>query len=509
MFSLIECLRSGVITPILYTTNGHGPVTKRFRDQGAPWSPFVFLTLALTLLGTRSGHTQTQFEAVTEEVGIKGLCCTEIAWGDYDNDGWVDLYSDLLWHNQNGTFTQVDGPFEGPGIWGDYDNDGDLDLYLYSEGPLIRNDGPDGFTDVRHILDSRPMLVCRSAAWADFNGDGFLDLYITGYEIWESSHEWHDVIFRNNGGKSFTRVWQTPHIRRTRGVTCADYDEDGDIDIYVSNYRLQPNYLFRNDGDFHFTDVAAAVGNVDGDGGSGAWGHSVGSAWCDFDNDGHFDLFVGNFSHPPAYQDRCKIYRAISGKEMFTFQEQPGEIVRWQESYATCAFGDYDNDGFVDLYLTTRYPGDTGVLFHNAMADPTTDKWTLNDATVDSRTSHNNPGSYQAAWADFDNDGDLDLATSGLIMRNRGNGQHWLKVRLQGSGVNAFAIGARVQIQIGKWKLIRQVEGGTGEGNQNDLTLHFGLGKHKDPVEIEVQWPDGTQQLETSAVDRCIEIFKP
>ena len=112
-------------------------------------------------------------------------------------------------------------------------------------------------------------------------------------------------------------------------MTCADYDDDGDLDIYVSNYRLQPNYLFRNDGDFHFTDVAVAAGNVDGDGESGAWGHTVGSAWCDFDNDGYFDLFVGNFSHPPAYQDRCKIYRNVKGDDGFTFEEKPGEIVHW------------------------------------------------------------------------------------------------------------------------------------------------------------------------------------
>ena len=469
-------------------------------------SPIFCAVLVLVLFGTVPGHGQ--FDEVTEAVGIKGLCCTEVAWGDYDNDGWVDIYSDLLWHNQKGRFTQVDGPFEGPGIWGDYDNDGDLDLYLYAEGPLLRNDGADGFTDVRDILDSRPMLICRSAAWVDFNGDGFLDLYITGYEIWESSYEWHDVIFRNNGGKSFTRIWQTPHIRRARGVTCADYDDDGDLDIYVSNYRLQPNYLFRNDGDFHFTDVAVAAGNVDRDGESGAWGHTVGSAWCDFDNDGYFDLFVGNFSHPPAYQDRCKIYRNVKGDDGFIFEEKPGEIVHWQESYATPAFGDYDNDGFLDLYLTTKYSRDHSVLFNNASVESSVDEWVLRDVTVASGTQHSNPGSYQGAWADFDNDGNLDLASGGLIFRNQGNDNHWIKVRLNGNGVNAFAIGAQVRIEIGHWKLIRQVEGGTGEGNQNDLTLHFGLGKQEDPVAIEIQWPDGTKQVQNSDVDRVIEIAK-
>lgn len=466
----------------------------------------VCCTLPLFMPGTAVGDTK--FEEVTEAVGIKGFCCTEVAWGDFDNDGWVDAYSDVLWRNVGGTFVQVDGPFEGPGIWGDYDNDGDLDLYLYAEGPLLRNDGADGFTDVRGILDSRPMRICRSAAWGDFNGDGYLDLYITGYELWESDHEWHDVIFRNNGGKSFTRVWQTPQIRRTRGVTCADYDEDGDLDIYVSNYRLQPNYLFRNDGNFEFTDVAAALGNVDGDGDAGAWGHTTGSAWCDFDNDGRLDLFVGNFSHPPAYQDRCKIYRNVKTDDGCSFQEQPGEIVRWQESYATPAFGDYDNDGWVDLFLTTKYGGDHGALFHNGSAESPDGRWVLNDVTVASGTKHQNPGSTQAAWADFDNDGDLDLATSGLLFRNPGNDNHWLKVRLKGDGVNAFAIGAQVRVLTGDRRMTRQVEGGTGEGNQNDLTLHFGLGSQKEPVEIEVRWPDGTKQVQDSAVDETVEIVK-
>ncbi len=496
-------------------------MTRRYNGRWNHIGTGIFAVFALA-----TAVKGVQFEEVTNAIGVNGFCCTEVAWGDYNNDGWVDIYSDSLWRNNEGEFAKVAGPFEGPGVWGDFDNDGDLDLYMYSEGSLARNDGDDKFTDVRGILDERAIGICRAAAWGDFNGDGYLDLYMTGYENWDTGGEWHDVIFRNNAGKSFTNIWQTPSIRRARGVTCADYDEDGDLDIYVSNYRLQPNWLFRNDGDFTFTDVAMDVSSVAGDGGQGAWGHSVGSAWCDFDNDGHIDLFVGNFSHPPAYQDRCKFYRNVATVDGRNFQAHPGEILRWQESYGTPAFGDFDNNGFLDLYLTTLYGGDRSSLFQNTSAalniHPGEDvvglpagSWTMADVTDATGTGHS--GSYQAGWADFDNDGDLDLATGGLIFRNlmnedtpEGERHHWLKVRLKGEGINAYAIGAEVRIRPnrGRWILTRQVEGGTGEGNQNDLTLHFGLRNHATAVELQVIWPDGTEQVQTSEVDRTVEIVK-
>ena len=460
------------------------------------------------------------FEDVTDSV-INGITNNKVAWGDFNNDGWVDVYCSVLWRNEGGEkFTEVDGPFGGEGIWGDYDNDGDLDLYLYDSGRLLQNNGKDGFLDVSHLLPERDIGSCRCATWGDFNGDGYLDLYITGYEIWETGAEWHDIIFANQQGESFTQVWQTPKVYRARAVTCADYDEDGDLDIYVSNYRLQPNWLWQNNGDFQFTNVAVEAGNVDGDGDLGAWGHTIGSAWCDFDNDGHIDLFVGNFSHAPAYQDRCKIYRNIQSADGFTFQEQNDEIIPWQESYASPAFGDYDNDGFVDLYHTAVYGGDHSLLYRNASAELSPDgppadfpadkspigKWNLVDVSDVTGTQCDN--SYQAAWADYDNDGDLDLMAGGRLFRNPGNANHWLKLRLTGDGGNAYAIGAQARVHIGNWRITRAVEGATGEGNQNDLTLHFGIGKRTDPVDIEIRWPDGTRKTLKSSVDKTVEIIK-
>jgi ASPIC and UnbV/FG-GAP-like repeat len=238
-----------------------------------------------------------------------------------------------------------------------------------------------------------------------------------------------------------------------------------------------PNLLWKNDSKGKFTDVAHAYGAA-GNQKLGAYGHTIGSAWGDLDNDGHLDLFVGNFSHPPDYQDRSQFLRNKGPKHKFHFEDMTKVAkLRWQESYASPTLGDYDNDGLLDLYFTTVYAGITPAL------------------------------TYQAAWADFDNDGQLDLVTGGRLFRNPGTKNHWLKVHLEGAGkVNRAAIGAQVRLCLGDQTLTRQVEGATGQGNQNDLTLHFGLGNHKDSVKLEIRWTDGTRQELETAVDRTITV---
>ena len=420
----------------------------------------VSLLALLTLLSTASTVT-AEFKDGNKQLGISPG--GKAAFIDYNNDGWIDLFAGQLWKNEGGKKFVPAKDSKAPGgevIWGDFDNDGNVDVFQFTgAGSLHRNKGDGTFEAVE--FPKLPTVNSRGASWLDINNDGLLDLYVGGYEIWTKTVH-PDAIYINQGGGKFAKHWQSKDGNYSaRGVTAGDFNEDGFVDVYVSNYRLQPNHLWQNGGKGKglFSNVAMDVGAagkpsqvIPYTGGIRypVCGHTIGSCFGDMDNDGHLDIFVGNFAHGAAYQNRSQFLKNLGPKGKYKFEDKTaGSGLGYQESYASPALGDFDNDG------------------------------------------------------------DLDLATSGLIMRNRGNGQHWLKVRLQGSGVNAFAIGARVQIQIGKWKLIRQVEGGTGEGNQNDLTLHFGLGKHKDPVEIEVQWPDGTQQLETSAVDRCIEIFKP
>ena len=467
------------------------------------------------------------FENVTQEMGIMGSGSTA-AWGDYDNDGWVDLYDGRLWHNTLGShgkgFEQISMPVTGDGIWADYDNDGFLDLYMIQQHKLVRFDG-EKFMDVSNLLPPKQIMRSYGATWGDFDGDGFVDLYVTGFETINNAEPIYDIILKNEAGKGFQHVWNARWKYAGRGVTVADYDEDGDTDIYVSNYRLLPNYMWRNNGSGSFHDSGGNNG-TSGDGAGKAWGHTIGSCWGDFDNDGHIDLFVGNFSHAPAYQDRCKFYRNLGPEGDYGFADLSGEIdFRWQESYASPALGDVDGDGFLDVVITTYYAGDKAMMVVNRSADlataPPTNlshdqspigKWTFIEVTEDvgilaQRTS-------QAAWADFDNDGDLDLMLGGKLLRNNMPARSWLKVKLDApskgveKSVNRAAIGATVRLHVNGWVLTRTVEGATGQANQNDLTLHFGLGDYSGTVNIEVAWPDGSLQETTVEVDRLVKITK-
>lgn len=451
----------------------------------------LYSTAWVVAAAMTSAAVAAPFEDVTEEVGLKGLSGGVAAWGDYNNDGWPDLYTGgQLWRNEKGKrFTRVTGvPLSGDGIWGDFDNDGWLDLFSWNgKGNVFRNLKGKGFQPIGKAFPQLPMPVSLGAVWGDFDGDGFLDLYVGGYETWGKAN-YVDAIYRNRGNGTFAEVWRTKgRPQPARGITAADFDEDGDLDVYVSNYRLAPNLLWQNDGKGKFTDIATKTKTA-GDGGLGAWGHTIGSAWGDFDNDGHFDLFVGNFSHPPSYQDRPKFLRNGGPAGKFVFEDKSKTAgLKWQESYASPALADFDNDGRLDLFFTTVYRGDRSVLYRNRGG------WKFENATAGSKVDM--PTTYQAAWADFDGDGYLDLVTGGRLFRNPGGKNHWLKVRLIGGGkVNRAAIGTQVRIRLGKEVLTRQVEGATGQGNQNDLTLHFGLRDHIQLVNVEIRWPDGKRQ---------------
>ena len=468
----------------------------------------VALTFAVALgigcaasAGEPDKASPVRFEDATAAVGLKGLGGGRAAWGDFDNDGWVDLYvGGRLWRNGGGKrFVRVQKqPLAGDGIWGDFDNDGYRDLFCWTgQGRLFRNVAGKRFVDAGRLPDL-PMKVSRGAVWGDFDGDGLLDLYVGGYE---APGYQPDAVYRNAGKGRFERVWKTPgRPQPARGITAADYDEDGDLDVYASNYRLAPNFLLQNDGKGGFTDVAARCG-VAGDGGLGAWGHTIGSAWGDLDSDGRLDLFVGNFSHKPAYQDRPKFYRNLGASSECRFEDKSqGAGLAWQESFASPALGDYDNDGLLDLLFSTVYPRDHCVLYRNE------GNWKFADATA--RTGISGRLTYQAAWADFDNDGDLDLLTGGRLFRNALRGRRWLKLRLVGDGrsVNRDAVGARVRIRLGETTPTRQVESATGEFNQNDPALHFGLGDQAGPVTAEIHWPGGATQKLKARPDRTVTV---
>ncbi len=445
-----------------------------------------FLSSCL-LLSCFTFNVQAQhFTDITAPLGLAGFSGGTVSFVDFNNDGHIDINAGpQLWINSgDGTFKGLENPgLPGNCVWADINNDGYKDAFCYSgPGYLFLNDKGQGLKNISDNIPDSPTKVSLGATMGDFNGDGFVDIYVGGYE---TPGYLHDAMFFNNGDTTFKEVWRTLGTTMpARGITTADFDEDGDLDIYVSNYRLVPNTLWQNDGKGNFTQVEKSK-KVDGDGGLGAWGHTIGSSFGDLDNDGHLDLFVGNFSHPPAYQDRPKFLRNLGREQAFAYQDLTAQAgLAWQESFASPTLGDFDNDGLLDLYFTTVYPGDHCVLYRN------TGDFRFKDVTSESGISADL--TYQAAWADIDNDGDLDLATRGRIYRNNTPRKNYLKVSLIGSGkFDPNAIGASVRIRLGEQTLTRQVTSSTGQGNANSPVLHFGLGTHTDKLTAKIRWLGG------------------
>ncbi len=474
------------------------------------WIAIVSL-FALSLRATSAD--EPWFVDVTDQVGLSGGGAA--AWADYDGDGWVDvLIGGTLFRNVGGerfeaaTGALPEGSTSSSGTWGDCDNDGDLDLFTFGGSfALLLNSG-DGTFAVSEGLPAVPVVQSRGVAWVDLTGDGLLDLYVGGYETWTEA-VYPDAILVNEGDGRFREAWRSGEAdrRSARGVTAADFDEDGDADVYVSNYRLQPNYLWVNTGEVPMSEAAGERGVagvakevIDYTGGLRypVSGHTIGSAWGDLDDDGHIDLFVGNFSHPPDYQDRPMFMRN-AGPPDFHFEDMSATAgLHWQESYASPALADFDNDGDLDLYFTTVYDGDHSVLYRNEGGRRFVD--------VTAQAGISAERTYQGAGADWDNDGDLDLLTGGRLYENRMASGHWLKVRVEGAG---SAMGAVARVRVGERTLTRQVESSTGEGNQSEMTLHFGLGEHAGPVEVEVTWPGGARQVITAEADTCTTVAQP
>lgn len=468
-----------------------------------------------------------RFVDVTDAVGLK-IGKQQGSWADLNHDGWPDLVlGGYVWLNQEGrSFVQLEETSPmcqqgGSSVLADFNGDGHVDAYLIARGgALWLGDGSGRFRLGQ--AEKNPAGAIQAAATADLNQDGWLDLYIANYEIWKEQRDFPDIILANRGGALVHQWSASPEQQmRGRGVTCCDFNQDGRMDIYVSNYRLMPNFLWVNRGGWELSDEARVYGCAGSERRSVVFknslgvpyyssGHTIGSVWGDFNNDGYFDLFVGNFSHPPAYQDRPQLLLNRGPEGQYRFIDcSVAAAIPWQESYGSPAAADVDNDGWLDLFYTTCYAGDSGRLFRNLgewkapVAGPLFADVTPESGLISGQN-------YQNAFVDFDNDGRLDLLTGGRLYRNITDGAgHWLLLTLKGDGPNRSAVGAVVTVSAGERQVVRQVEAGTGNANQNDLRLHFGLGAHDTSVAVTMRWPDGrTSRLET-APDRIVRLTQP
>jgi hypothetical protein len=371
-------------------------------------------------------------------------------------------------------------------VWGDYDNDGDLDLYLVnanSANVLVRNDGGGTFVDVT----SSPLGDTgdgRGVAWGDYDRDGDIDLYLANANS-------ANKLFRNDGGGVFTDATTSPldDAGNSTGVAWGDYDNDGDLDLYLANHG-QANKLFRNIGAGYFVDATSGL--------LGDTGKGRGVAWGDYDNDEDLDLFLANS------ETANKLFRNDGGG-VFTDVASTQVADQWGDG-RTPVWADWDNDGDLDLYVSNATSAYANRYFENDGAGG------LFDATImpigDKRTSE------AVACADYDNDGDLDIyiqnagAGNRLYRNDLPAGNNWLHVDLVGTVSNKSGIGARVRVVAGGLSQIREVSGGSGYMSQGSLTVEFGFGGSTSTVDtVQVLWPSGIVQDSLNvATDQTISI---
>jgi tetratricopeptide (TPR) repeat protein len=459
---------------------------------------------AREFFAARNGVSTVFFDDATEEAGLSKASGRRVAWGDADGDGRPDLLlgGASLWRNRGKAFEEDTGFAKAAGgrgcggLFADADNDGDLDVFVASHGKtpetgdaLLLNDGKGAFSEKKGagVTDREPT---EGAAFGDF--DGNVDLYVANYE--EPMSVGHpDFLYRGRGDGTFADVTASSggveqvDPRCGRGVNCGDFDNDGDLDIHVSNYRLQPNFLFRNRGDGTFTNVAREAG-VEGVPIRGCYGHTIGSDWADVDNDGDLDLFQANLAHPRFIEFSNQSFLLMnSGAPAFAFEDRrPSSGIRYEETHSDPVFADFDNDGFQDLYVTSVYEGRKSFLYRNR------GDGTFEDVTWYAGVRADN--GWGCAVADVDADGDLDLLVCAgpgpKLFRNRGNGNAWLTVRVAGGPAsNRAGIGARIWVRTGDGlRQMREIKGGRGTTSQDEPVAHFGLGPAKGDVEVTVRF---------------------
>jgi hypothetical protein len=509
-----------------------------------PWPKFTDITEAA---GIQFKHNLGDFEMsnIAEATG-PGSCVF-----DYDNDGFMDIYFvNGRWHpdisdnrgrtlkgklknalyrnNGNGTFTDVT---DKAGVAGnedsygmaasaaDYDNDGDLDLYVcnYGKSILFRNNGDGTFTDVTAKAGLASPGWALAAPWFDYNGDGLLDVLVCHYLQYDkgafqrtgayykadnfpgplSYPGLPDHLYRNNGDGTFTEVTKEVGLweptGRGMGAVACDLDGDGDMDIYVTNDAM-PNNLWVNDGKGHFTDMGAETGTGFGEGGQGV--SSMGPFVADVDRNGLLDILVPDMGYSSL------LLQVRQGFFMDVTAQSGVAVLCGQYTGWGGLLNDYDNDGYVDLFIANGDP------HHLYVEEPVLARWDgkskfLDMARQSGEFFDRKSVGRGAAFADFDNDGDIDLVMNNLhaapcLLRNDGgNQQNWLKVVPLRKDTGMVALGARVTVKANGLTMIQPVIAVNGYLTSSDPRPHFGLGKAGKAETVEIVWPEGHKQVLT------------
>jgi hypothetical protein len=463
---------------------------------------------------------------------------------DFDNDGFLDIVQtgvDMceamhMWRNNgDGTFSDVSarsGLAELLGgincIQTDYNNDGWLDILVLRGGwefpmrnSLLRNNRDGTFADVTAeagLMD--PYQRTHSAAWADYDGDGWLDVFV-GHELTPSQ------LFRNKGDGTFEDVSARAGVNKTaftKGDVWGDYDDDGRPDLYVSNFNGD-NFLYRNNGDGTFTDVATQLGVEKPKSSFPCW-------FWDYDNDGRLDIWVGSYTSAggqwvlpylglPPQLETMKLYRNTGKGAFAAFADVTKEVgLDWAVAPMGVNFGDLDNDGYLDFYLGTGNPS-YSALMPNLMFRNHDGKYFV-DVTTSTGTGQLQKG-HGIGFADVDNDGDEDVYSNvggaipgdkfnKALFQNPGHGNNWIAIKLVGVKANRVAIGAKIKLTLsgpaGANPIrYREVTSG-GSFGSSSLMQHIGIGKATKIASIEIVWPgSGTRQVfQNVAANQFVEI---
>jgi len=493
---------------VLVCTEGGGKVDARMPLAGA------LLSLVLAGCGSpiergvvvREGTTKN-FVNVTSAVGIATRNARGAGWADYDNDGCVDLLVSQakglrLFHNTcAGAFTNVTREAGlgraagGVGVaWADYDGDGFLDLYIAStSGPnmLFQNRGDGTFIDVTRTAGVGDPRSSTGAAWGDYDHDGDLDLFVANRFYPKPTSDITDSLYRNNGDGSFTEVGRelgvTVADRKTYMGVWFDYDHNGTLDLYLT-VDFADDILFSNDGQGRFTDVSRQAG-ITGP------AHSMGLAVGDINGDGCHDLVATNntrgkpedLEHGPTilYVNNCR-GGFVDATERWGMGDRG--TVDWGVNFV-----DWDNDGDQDLAIVAGGMLEGGEYETNLLYENNGVR--LIDVTRRSGATVTG-AAYGSAWADFDNDGDLDwfIANSrkpSVLLENRAAQGGYLSVRLRGAAKNRDAVGARVEVTVGGRLQVRTIQAGMGYASSEPLEAHFGLGDAKRIDTLRIDWPGG------------------